>query len=148
MRGHSADMEAIAEICANHHITLIEDCAHTMGAKWNGVRSGNFGTIACFSCQTYKHINSGEGGLLTTNDETIAAKAIIMSGSYMLYDRHGTVPSAEAFEAVKYDTPNLSARMDNLRAAILLPQLEELEDNIKAWNTRYDSLVGLSLIHI
>ncbi len=141
MRGHSADMDAIVQICTDYEITLIEDCAHTMGAKWNGIRSGNFGKVACFSCQTYKHINSGEGGLLTTNDDSIAAQAIIMSGSYMLYERHGTIPPAAAFEAIKLKTPNLSARMDNLRAAILLPQLDELEDNIRAWNIRYDTLL-------
>ncbi|MGI9387060.1 MAG: DegT/DnrJ/EryC1/StrS family aminotransferase, partial [Methyloligellaceae bacterium] len=79
MRGHIADMEAVCAVCDEFGITLIEDCAHTMGAKWKGVRSGNFGKLACFSAQTYKHINSGEGGLLTTDDAEIGAKAIIHS---------------------------------------------------------------------
>ena len=57
MRSHIADMEAIQEICRKRGIALIEDCAHTMGARWNGVLSGNFGTVACFSTQTYKHMN-------------------------------------------------------------------------------------------
>lgn len=61
MRGHIADMDRIMEICRQHGITLIEDCAHTMGARWNGKLSGSFGTAACFSTQTYKHMNSGEG---------------------------------------------------------------------------------------
>ena len=62
MRGHIADMDAIVALCKERDITLIEDCAHTMGARWKGVRSGNFGSLACFSAQTYKHVNSGEGG--------------------------------------------------------------------------------------
>ncbi|GIR97360.1 MAG: hypothetical protein CM15mP100_5800 [Alphaproteobacteria bacterium] len=66
---------------------LVEDCAHTMGAKWRGIRSGNFGDVAAFSTQTYKHMNSGEGGFLTTDDDEMAARAIINSGSYMLYER-------------------------------------------------------------
>ena len=84
MRGHIADMEAITAICTEFGITLIEDCAHTMGASWQGTRSGNFGSVACFSTQTYKHMNSGEGGFLTTDNPEIAARAIILSGSYML----------------------------------------------------------------
>ena len=97
MRSHIADMEAIQEICRKRGIALIEDCAHTMGARWNGVLSGNFGTVACFSTQTYKHMNSGEGGLLTTDDSEIAARTTILSGSYMLYNRHGAGPQAPAY---------------------------------------------------
>ena len=137
MRGHIGDMERIAQICAARNITLIEDCAHTMGARWNGVRSGNFGKLACFSTQTYKHLNSGEGGFLTTNDPQIAAKAVILSGSYMLYGRHGAIPAAQCFDAVKLEMPNCSSRMDNLRAAILRPQLTGLDANIARWNQRY-----------
>ncbi|MEM8650246.1 MAG: DegT/DnrJ/EryC1/StrS aminotransferase family protein [Pseudomonadota bacterium] len=140
MRGHLANMDAIVEICDENQITLIEDCAHTMGAKWKGERSGNFGKVACFSAQTYKHINSGEGGLLTTNDDELAARAIIHSGSYMLYGRHGCVPPEEVFRKVKLETPNMSGRMDNLRAALLRGQLHTLEHNISRWNERYQVL--------
>ena len=69
MRGHIADMEALMAIARAHHLKVVEDCAHTMGAKWQNKRSGNFGDVAAFSTQTYKHINSGEGGFLTTDDD-------------------------------------------------------------------------------
>ncbi len=140
MRGHIGDMDRVVAVCAEHDITMIEDCAHTMGARWNGARSGNFGAVGCFSTQTYKHINSGEGGLLTTDDEDIAARAVIHSGSYMLYARHGARPDAEAFETVKYETANFSGRMDNLRAALIAAQLPRLDDQIAAWNARYKVL--------
>lgn len=140
MRGRSADMERIAAITAARGMTLIEDCAHTMGATWNGVKSGNFGLAGCFSTQTYKHMNSGEGGLLTSNDPEFMARAIILSGSYMLYERHGAAPDASHFADIRLDTPNCSGRMDNLRAAILRPQLAELDSNIKRWNQRYRAL--------
>ena len=68
-------------LLAEKSVLLIEDCAHTMGAAWNGRRSGNFGLAGCFSTQTYKHMNSGEGGLLTSNDPALMARAIILSGS-------------------------------------------------------------------
>ncbi len=140
MRGHIADMDKIGTIIDAHGMTLIEDCAHTMGASWNGVRSGNFGLAGCFSTQTYKHMNSGEGGLLTSNDPAFMARAIILSGSYMLYERHGAAPDASHFTDIRLDTPNCSGRMDNLRAAILRPQLAELDRNIARWNDRYRTL--------
>ena len=140
MRGHIADMEEICKICDEFDIILIEDCAHTMGAEWRGRKSGNFGGVACFSTQTYKHMNSGEGGLLTTDDAEIAARAIMLSGSYMLYERHGTAPPIETFGSIRLETPNCSARLDNLRAAILRAQLPNLDDNIQCWNTRYRTI--------
>ena len=140
MRGHISDMEAVMAICKQYNIILVEDCAHTMGASWRGVRSGNFGTLAAFSTQTYKHMNSGEGGFLTTNDPDMAARAVISSGSYMLYSRHGAIPDQNHFEAVKYYSPNYSGRMDHLRAAMLRAQLPHLEDNVARWNALYDDL--------
>lgn len=70
-----------------------------------------------------QHVNSGEGGFLITDDEELAARAVVLSGSYMLYERHLAAPRPEVFERVKYVTPNVSGRMDNLRAAILRPQV-------------------------
>lgn len=137
MRGHLCDMDRLMEICDAAGVTVIEDCAHTMGASWNGVLSGRHGAVGCYSCQTYKHVNSGEGGLLITDDEEIAARAIMMSGSYMLYGRHLAAPGPEVFERVKYETPNISGRMDNLRAAILRPQLRDLDTQVQRWNDRY-----------
>ncbi|MGF1704637.1 DegT/DnrJ/EryC1/StrS family aminotransferase [Enterovibrio baiacu] len=140
MRGHVADMNAIMDICDSYGVTLIEDCAHTMGAKWRGKASGTFGKVACFSAQTYKHINAGEGGFLVTNDDGVMAKAIIYSGSYMLFDQHPTLPPKERFDEVACSTPNYSGRMDNLRAAILRPQLARLDRQCKRWNSLYAAM--------
>jgi dTDP-4-amino-4,6-dideoxygalactose transaminase len=137
MRGHVCDMDRLMALCADHGIAVIEDCAHTMGATWDGVPSGRHGVIGCYSTQTYKHANSGEGGLLVTDDADLAARAIMLSGSYMLYDRHGAAPPPDAFSELKYDTPNMSGRMDNLRAAILRPQLAALPEQVARWNLRY-----------
>ena len=137
MRGHICDMDRLLEICSVAGIQIIEDCAHTMGAKWQGRWSGRDGIVGCYSTQTYKHLNSGEGGFLVTDDDAVMARAVVLSGSYMLYERHLAAPGAEAFEAVKYDTPNISGRMDHLRAAILRPQLRRLASQCAAWNERY-----------
>ncbi len=141
MRGHIADMDQINLICNRYGITLIEDCAHTMGAKWRGIRSGNFGRVAAFSTQTYKHMNSGEGGFLTTNDAELAAKAVVSSGSYMLYGRHGAIPTEDIFRKVRQFSPNYSGRMDQIRASLLRSQLPQLDRNIDRWNKLYNKLL-------
>ena len=141
MRGHIADMDRVLDICNRCNVTLVEDCAHTMGARFAGKRSGNHGVVSCFSTQTYKHINSGEGGFLTTSDAEVAARATMLSGSYMNFLRHGAGPDEAAFEKARYETPNMSARMDNLRASILIPQLSGLDENVRRWNERHAVLV-------
>jgi len=140
MRGHICDMDALMALCDAAGVTVIEDCAHTMGAHWRGIPSGRWGTFGCYSTQTYKHVNSGEGGLLISDDAALMAKAIMMSGSYMLFEKHRAAPPPEAFAQVKYETPNISGRMDNLRAAILRPQLQDLQTQCARWNARYKAV--------
>lgn len=142
MRGHVCDMEALMALCDRLGVTVIEDCAHTMGATWRGTPSGRHGKVAAYSMQTYKHINAGEGGFLVTDDAQVAARAILLSGSYMLYARHRAAPPPEAFEDIRLDTPNISGRMDNLRAAILRPQLKQLADRVDRWGRLYRALEG------
>lgn len=137
MRGHLVDMAALMAVCARWGIRVIEDCAHTMGAAWDGVASGRWGVVGCYSTQTYKHANSGEGGLLISDDAEVMARAILLSGSYMLYGKHRAAPPEEVFERVKFVTPNVSGRMDNLRAAILRPQMRGLAERVARWNARY-----------
>jgi len=133
MRGHVADLDAVAEICSTTGLTLIEDCAHTTGARWNGRMTGRFGVAGCFSAQSYKHLNGGEGGLIVTDDPDLAARATLMSGSYMLYAQHRARPALEVFERWRMETPNLSMRMNGLTAAILRPQLAELDARVRRW---------------
>lgn len=147
MRGHIVDMDALMTLCNAAGVAVIEDCAHTMGASWNGVKSGRHGLAACYSTQTYKHMNSGEGGFLVSGDAELMARATILSGSYMLYGRHIAAPSEEVFRKVRLETPNCSGRMDNLRAAILRPQLKLLDENCRRWNERYEA-VALELANV
>ena len=140
MRGHLCDMDRLMQITTAAGLTVIEDCAHTMGARWNGHPSGRFGAVGCFSTQTYKHMNSGEGGLLVTDDPDIAARATLLSGSYMLYGKHLAAPPQPSFDPFRDTTPNISGRMDNLRAAILRPQLRALDVQVARWNERYQTV--------
>ena len=137
MRGHIADMEAVTAICRRHGLTLIEDCAHTLGARWGGTPSGRFGEFGCFSLQAYKHINAGEGGLLITGDADAAARAVLYSGSYMLYGQNGAAPDAEVFLRHRESIPNLSCRMNEVTAALARPQIALLEERGRDWNRSY-----------
>ncbi len=143
MRGHIPDMDAVMEVSQRHGLTVIEDCAHTMGADWDGRLTGTYGDVACFSTQTFKHINSGEGGLLVTDDEDIAAKALLLSGSYMLYAQHRARPPMEVFERHRYVTPNCSMRMSSLAAALLRPQLALIGARNARWREIYRTLAPL-----
>jgi dTDP-4-amino-4,6-dideoxygalactose transaminase len=143
MRGHIADMTRLMAFCDAHGITVIEDCAHTMGASWAGRPTGTFGKVGCFSLQAYKHVNAGEGGLIVTDDEDIAARAILHSGSYMLYRQHRARPADAVFERWKDTTPNFSLRMSNLVAAIARPQIGLLPARASIWNDRYGRLASL-----
>ena len=140
MRGHLCDMEALVALCDRLGVQIIEDCAHTMGAAWKGVPSGRQGVVGCYSMQTYKHMNAGEGGFLVSDDAEVMARAIILSGSYMLYGKHRAAPPEEVFQRIRLETPNVSGRMDNLRAAILRPQLPTLADRVARWAGLYQTL--------
>ncbi len=140
MRGHIADLRKVRAICDYYGVAIIEDCAHTMGARWEGKPTGTWGKVGCYSTQTYKHINSGEGGLLVTDDDDVAAQAILMSGCYMMYDQHVLKPAAQVFERWKYVTPNFSMRMSNLAASLLRPQLGQLAERGLRWNHIYATL--------
>lgn len=143
MRGHMADMDRLMANCDALGVSVIEDCAHTMGARWAGRPSGRFGRAGCFSLQSYKHVNAGEGGLLVTDDEDLAARAILASGSYMLYGQHRARPSEDVFARWRDVTPNFSLRLSNLAAALARPQLRLLEERARIWSDRHARLAAL-----
>ncbi|WP_308917574.1 DegT/DnrJ/EryC1/StrS family aminotransferase [Jannaschia sp. LMIT008] len=142
MRGHLCDMDRLMAVCDAAGVTVIEDCAHTMGAAWNGTPSGRWGAVGCFSTQTYKHVNSGEGGLIVTDDPDLAARMVLLSGSYMLHARNGTAPAQAVFDRHAATVPNVSGRMDEVRAAILRPQIGALSGQVARWNALYAALEG------
>lgn len=147
MRGHLSDLAAVARLCAEHDVALIEDCAHTLGARFDGRMAGTFGRVGCYSAQTFKHINAGEGGVVVTDDADIAAQVILMSGSYMLYRQHGARPDDAVFERWRDVTPNFSMRMTDTAAALLRPQLPQLSAWTERWNAAYRHLeAGLATL--
>lgn len=147
MRGHVCDMETLAEVCNAEDITFIEDCAHTLGASWAGRPTGTFGLAGCFSFQSSKHVNAGEGGMLVTDDPDLAARAILHSGSYMLYAQNGTVPEAAVMDRWRGVCGNYSMRMSDLVAALALPQLPLLATRVADWNASHDRIAARLTAH-
>lgn len=147
MRGHVCDMDALVALCAQEDIALIEDCAHTLGAFWAGRPSGSFGRAGCFSFQSAKHVNTGEGGILVTDDPDLAARAILHSGSYMLFGQNGTVPATEVMDRWKPRCANYSLRMSNLVATLALSQLPLIPQRVADWNASHDRMAALLASH-
>jgi dTDP-4-amino-4,6-dideoxygalactose transaminase len=115
--GHLAfESEAIAELCASEGVFLIEDCAHSHGADWNGRRGGTFGDAGIWSFAATKTISTGEGGMLVSRHEDLIAHA----RAFRNYGKPG------------YETHGLNFRMNEFTAAIGVVQTERL-DAIVAW---------------
>ncbi len=137
MRGHTSDMDAIMELCKARGVPVVEDAAHSLGTTWNGRNIGTIGKVGCFSFQSYKLVNGGEGGILITDDEDVIARAVIMSGAYEHNWRKHRLPS-NAFAKYQNALPLYNLRMNNLSAAIIRPQLAEIPRRVRDGRANHD----------
>lgn len=145
MRGHTSDMDAIMALCHARNIPVIEDAAHSLGTTWHGRKIGTLGEIGCFSFQSYKLLNAGEGGILITNDADIVARAVIMSGAYEHnWKKHRAQSNedaqalSEAFSRWQNQLPLYNMRLNNLSAAIIRPQLAEVPRRVSDGRRNHD----------
>ena len=124
--GQSADMTAIMNIAENHKLCVIEDSAETIGGTHNGQLAGSF-AIGCFSFYPTKNLTTGEGGMLTTNDDELAhkVKALLAHGiDKSTYEREDKEKSwFRSASRIGYNF-----RMSNILAAIGVEQLKKLPD--------------------
>jgi perosamine synthetase len=112
--GYPCDMDAILEIAGRHNLVVIEDCAQSIGAEFKGQRTGSFGT-GCFSLYATKNVMSGEGGMITTQDDDLAQRCRMIRN-------HGMQ------RRYYHDIMGYNFRMTDLHAAIGLAQIDRLED--------------------
>ena len=145
MRGHTSDMDAIMALCQARNIPVIEDAAHSLGTRWHGHKIGTIGDVGCFSFQSYKLLNSGEGGVMITNDPDIVARAVIMSCAYEHnWKKHQCQTDAdaqalaEAFGRWQNQLPLYNLRLNNLSAAIVRPQLDEIARRVRDGRRNHD----------
>src|SRR5438132_13525360 len=114
--GHIAfDTEAIAAYCAENGIFLIEDCAHTHGAEWNGRRAGTYGDAGVYSLYATKTITTGEGGVLVSRRPEVVEHA----RAFRNYGKPG------------YEVEGLNFRMNEFTAALGLVQIERLPEIVE-----------------
>lgn len=145
MRGHTSDMDAIMALCDARGIPVVEDAAHSLGTTWHGRNIGTIGKVGCFSFQSYKMVNAGEGGILITDDADLIARAVIMSGAYEHnWKKHkgphgeNTPDLEQAFAKWQNQLPLYNLRMSNLSAAVIRPQLPELARRVRDGLANHD----------
>ncbi|HEY5452587.1 MAG TPA: DegT/DnrJ/EryC1/StrS family aminotransferase [Polyangia bacterium] len=133
--GHPADIVPVAAACDRHGVTLIEDAAEALGARYvggalDGRHVGTIGKIGCFSFNGNKIITCGAGGMITTDDEALARRA-----------KHLTTQARMPGIEYRHDEVGYNYRLSNLSAALGLSQLEVLGDILarrKQNAARYD----------
>ena len=119
--GHPTDMDALMALAEKHGIMVIEDAAEAHGAEYKGRRTGGLGHAAGFSFYGNKIITTGEGGMVTTNDRTLAQLAWNLRDHAFSHERHFW----HKFVGFNY-------RMTNLQAAVGLAQVEQLDGFVAA----------------
>lgn len=135
--GYPCDMTAILDIARRYDLAVIEDSAHAIGSELDGRKLGAWGQIGCFSFFSNKNMTTGEGGMLTTGDDTLAERLKILRSHGMTslsWDRHKG-------HAWSYDVVDLgyNYRIDEMRAALGRVQLKKVSAN----NQRRAALTAL-----
>jgi dTDP-4-amino-4,6-dideoxygalactose transaminase len=141
--GYLSRMAEIADICTRHHIPIVEDGCHAVGARYldqefrapHGRMAGNLGDIGCFSFFSNKNMAVGEGGMITTNDDNLAQRIRLLRSHGMTtltWDRHRG--HADAYGVLVH---GLNYRLDEIHAALGRVQLRKLPEN----NQRRKNLV-------
>jgi dTDP-4-amino-4,6-dideoxygalactose transaminase len=119
--GQPADMRAIMAIAKKHKLFVLEDAAHAHGASYRNKPAGSLGHVASFSFQSSKNLTSGEGGILTTNDDKLAASCRSIHNC-------GRVPTGIWYE---HHVISGNYRLGEFQGAVLNAQLDRLERQTK-----------------
>jgi len=143
MRGRVPNMHRVMELCKTYDMQLLEDSAHGYGCTFDGRMCGSFGVVSTISTQANKLINTGEGGMVFTNNDAMQAFFIFSAGSYEeLWRKHEEMsPPDEVSLQFKFSVSNKSVRMTNIQGALMYPQLLVMKDRIEQHNSMYAYMV-------
>jgi dTDP-4-amino-4,6-dideoxygalactose transaminase len=128
--GRACDMDKIMAVAKKHNLAVIEDAAHAIEATYHGQKIGNLGNLTCFSFYVTKNITTGEGGMVTTNDDGLAEKIRI-------YSNHGMTKGAwkryseDGFKHYEILYPGYKYNMMDMQAALGIHQLPRIEKYLK-----------------
>jgi dTDP-4-amino-4,6-dideoxygalactose transaminase len=131
--GNPCDMDAILALARSHNLPVIEDCAQAFGASYGGAAVGTLGSVSCFSLQQGKHITTGEGGLVATNDAAMGRRMFLFINKAWGY---GDKNPDHYFIALNY-------RMSELQGAVAVAQLDKLADCVASRVRSAGMLTGL-----
>lgn len=129
--GQMCDMRALRKIADQYGLKIIEDAAHCVEGTRDGIHTGELGDTACYSFYATKNLTCGEGGALVCNDDELAEKLRLLRLHGMnknANDRH-----KEGYKHWDMTVLGWKYNMDNIQAALLLPQMDRLEEN---WRRR------------
>ncbi|MFD0960961.1 DegT/DnrJ/EryC1/StrS family aminotransferase [Paenibacillus chungangensis] len=118
--GASSNMTRLKEIADRHHLRLIEDSAQAVGAQWEGKGVGSLGDLGTFSFQSSKNVNSGEGGMILTNDKDLADMAWSLTNV-------GRIREGAWYQ---HEHIGWNLRMTEFQGAVLLGQLSRLDEQL------------------
>jgi dTDP-4-amino-4,6-dideoxygalactose transaminase len=140
LAGWPCDMDPILEIAREHGLKVLEDCAQAHGAAYNGRKVGSMGDAAAFSfCQDKIMSTGGEGGMITTNDESILKAAWSFKDHGKSYDAMNPRAASSEFRWV-HDCFGTNGRLTEMQAAIGRVQLRELNERVAARRANADAL--------
>ncbi len=147
--GRPCDMDKIMKIAKKHHLTVIEDAAHALGATYHGTPIGNIGHLTCFSFYVTKNITTGEGGMVTTNSRLLAEKIKVL-GLHGLSRDAWKRYSDNGYKHYEVTYPGYKYNMMDLQAAIGLHQIQKMDrysqHRQKLWNFYNEHLKKLPVI--
>ena len=126
--GQSADMDGILDVCKTHNIRIVEDAAHAFPAKNGDAMVGNIGDITCFSFYANKTITTGEGGMVTTNNDDYARRIKVMRTHGIDRDSFARFTSDKPSWQYDVVAPGFKYNLPDVASAIGLAQLERLHD--------------------
>lgn len=124
--GRSCDMDRLIRLARDHHLMVIEDCAHAIETEYKGRKAGTSGDLGCFSFYATKNITTGEGGMILTHNEAFAARAKILALHGMSADAWHRF-SDEGYKHYLVTEAGYKYNMMDLQAAIGIHQLERVE---------------------
>jgi dTDP-4-amino-4,6-dideoxygalactose transaminase len=152
--GMTADMDAINAIAKKHGIDVVEDAAPTIGSEYKGHRTGSNAHQTVFSFHPRKVITTGEGGMITTDDDALADRARKLRAHGMSVsdlDRH----TADRVIIEEYNELGFNYRMTDIQASIGLVQLRRLPELLKVriekaerYNRELPEIKGLQIPHV
>ncbi|HDL20055.1 MAG TPA: LegC family aminotransferase [Nitrospirae bacterium] len=139
--GHPADMDPLCDLADKYNITVIEDATESLGSKYKGRNMGSLGRLGCVSFNGNKIITSGGGGMVVTNDESLAAEI-----------KHLTTQARSDDIEYAHDKIGYNYRLTNIQAAVGLAQMEKLDEFVDSKRKHAavytEMLSGVKDVHI